>query len=102
MNHDCHGDVFTRWGKVWARCFLDSLMFEFREGMEFCLNCGRPWVGVEHKDWDPDASQEVLIRIDLPHFKFLAEERAKKIAVLEAEIETWKKMYKKEAGITAF
>lgn len=102
MNHQCFGDIFERFGKRLGRCLADSAIFEYREGMEFCPNCERPWAGAARKDWDPGKSVEVLLQIDLPHFKFLAEERSKKIARLESELETWKKMYKKEAGITAF
>jgi len=95
MNHHCHGDLFTRWGKKWARCFYDSTMFEFQEGLEFCPHCKRPWEGIENAhDFKPDLSSEVLIQIDLPHFKFLAEERKKKIESLEELLEIWKKMYK--------
>lgn len=103
MNHDCSGDIFVRHGKNWGRCLADSALFELREGLEFCPNCERPWMGtVDLQIWDPDQSEDVLIKIDLPHFKFLAEERARKIAHLEAELETWKKMYKDQAGIKSF
>lgn len=103
MNHDCHGDIFMRFGKRWARCFMDSTLFEPKEGMEFCPNCKRPWLGSEGaKDWNPDNSSAVLRQIDLPHYQFLAEEREKKIKKLEADLELWKKMYKDKAGITSF
>lgn len=103
MNHDCHGDVFSRFGKRWGRCFGGSAVFEIKEGMEFCPSCQRPWLGRDdHTDWNPDESEEVLRAIDLPHYKFLAEERAKRVKYLEEELELWKKMYKEKAGITAF
>ena len=31
MNHDCHGDIFTRFGKKWGRCFGDGSIFEIKE-----------------------------------------------------------------------
>lgn len=103
MNHDCHGDVFSRFGKRWGRCFADSSIFEIKEGMEFCPHCERPWLGSEcAKDWKPDKSYEVIQAIDLPHYKFLAEERGKRVKYLEEQLEVWKKMYKDKAGITSF
>lgn len=103
MNHDCSGDIFTRFGKRWGRCFGGGEIFELREGMQFCPSCNRPWLGSEGlKDWDPDECEEVLRTIDLPHYKFLAEERARMVKHLEQQLETWKKMYKDKAGITAF
>jgi hypothetical protein len=104
MNHDCHGDIFTRFGKRYGRCFGDSTIFEIQEGMEFCPACKRPWLGTESskKDWDPDESDEVLRQIDLPHYKFLAEEREKKLKYVEAERDRWIAIYKKEAGITSW
>jgi hypothetical protein len=104
MNHDCHGDIFTRFGKLWGRCFGGSEIFEIREGMEFCPSCKRPWLGTEgHKtDWNPDESDEVLRTIDLPHYKFLAEERGKKVKLLEEKLERWIGIYKKDMGITSW
>lgn len=100
MNHTCLGDIFARWGKRWGRCFGDSTMFELREGLEFCPACQRPWEGSEDQtDWDPDESDDVKLQIDLPQLKFMLEEKDRKIKKLEADLETWKEMYFKAAGI---
>lgn len=95
MNHDCHGDIFTRFGKRWGRCFGGGEFFEFLEGTEFCPVCKRPWCGTEgeKKDWSPDEDNRVLVEIDLPHYKFLAEERGKKAAHLAGLLEHWQKMH---------
>jgi hypothetical protein len=103
MNHTCLGDIFLRWGKKWGRCFADSTMFEVREGMEFCPACGRPWEGSEKRDdFDPDKNDQVSLQIDIPQLRFMLEEKDKKIAALQAELEEWKTMYKKAQGITSF
>jgi hypothetical protein len=104
MNHDCHGDIFTRFGKRWGRCFGGGSIFEMQEGLEFCPSCKRPWLGTkgDKTDWKPDECDEVLRKIDLPHYKFLADEREKRIQYLEAERDRWIAIYKKEAGITSF
>jgi len=103
MNHTCDGDIFTRWGKRWGRCFADSTMFPLLEGTEFCPACKRPWCGEENrKDFYPDLDDEVILQIDIPQYKFMLDEKAAKIKHLEEELETWKGMYKKQAGITSF
>jgi hypothetical protein len=100
MNHTCMGDIFVRWGKRWGRCFGDSTIFELREGMEFCPACKRPWDGMEKRtDFDPDESSAVIMQVDLPQFKFMVEEKDKKIQKLEADLEQWKKMYFDASGI---
>jgi hypothetical protein len=107
MNHDCNGDVFERWGKHRGRCILDSSFFDYEDGIEFCPNCKRPWHGVSVNEKDPDKQHSyvpeedraVLIEIDLPHFKRLAEERARKIAHLNEKLSRWQGMYFKASGI---
>jgi|SRR5579871_6633247 len=103
MNHDCHGDIFVRWGKRWGRCFADSTLFELREGVEFCPACKRPWQGMENRsDFYPDLCDQVLLQIDIPQMKFMLDEKTAKIKKLEEDLERWQTMYKKEAGITSF
>lgn len=100
MNHTCMGDIFQRWGKRWGRCFGDSTIFELREGTEFCPACKRPWEGMENrKDFYPDLDQDILVEIDIPQYKFMLEQKDVKIKKLEADLETWKDMYFKAAGI---
>lgn len=107
MNHDCHGDFFERWGKRWGRCLLDGSFFDWEDGIEFCPRCKRPWrgVSVDEKDperqnsYVPDEDTDVLLQIDLPHFKRVAEERARKIVHLEEKLSHWQDMYYKAAGI---
>ena len=103
MNHDCHGDVFERWGKRWGRCFADSSFFDYEDGIEFCPNCKRPWLGVSadkrDKSYKPDEDSRVLLEIDLPHFKRLAEERGRKITYLEEKLNRWQGMYYKATGM---
>lgn len=107
MNHECFGDVFERWGKTWGRCLGDGSFFAYEIGIEFCPNCDRPWMGVsvEEKDpnkrhtYDPDEDKEVLLKIDLPHFKRLAEERERMIAHLEEKHFLWQKMYYDSKGM---
>lgn len=104
MNHDCHGDVFERWGKRWGRCFGDGSFFDYEDGLEFCPNCKRPWLGIalEKRDKDgykPDEDSHVLVEIDLPHFKKLADERGRKITHLEGKLDQWIGMYYKAAGM---
>ena len=90
MNHDCNGDIFGRWGKTWGRCLGDGSFFTWEDGIEFCPNCKRPWRGISvdetdpdrRHSYDPDEDNDVLLQIDLPHFKRLAEERERKIAYL--------------------
>jgi hypothetical protein len=103
MNHDCHGDIFMRWGKRWGRCFGDSTIFELLEGTEFCPACKRPWIGMENrKDFYPDLDNDILVKVDIPQYKYMLDQKTAKIQKLEEELETWKAMYKKEKGITAF
>lgn len=100
MNHDCHGDLFTRWGKRWGRCLLDGSIFEFKDGTEFCPKCERPWLGMKKRDdFDPEKDETVLIEIDIPQLRYMAEQKDKKITYLEGQLELWKSMYFKEAGI---
>lgn len=100
MNHDCHGDIFTRWGKRWGRCFADSTLFELQDGTEFCPACKRPWVGMEDRsDFDPDKSTPVVLNIDVPQLKYMLEQKEQRIKHLEAQLEQWKKMYFDAKGI---
>ncbi len=101
MNHTCLGDIFERWDKKWGRCFADSSIFEIRQGMEYCPACGRPWDGSAGKkeDFEPDACDVVLREIDVPQFKFMLEEKSRKVKQLEEELEHWKKMYFEKTGI---
>jgi uncharacterized Zn finger protein (UPF0148 family) len=107
MNHDCNGDVFERWGKRWGRCFGDGTFFDYEDGIEFCPNCKRPWEGISTDEEDPDKQHsyipdedsEVLLKIDLPHFKKLADERGRKITLLEEKLDRWQGMYYKAAGM---
>lgn len=100
MNHDCHGDIFERWGKRWGRCVADGSFFDYEDGIEFCPSCNRPWLGMKKRDdYKPDEDSAVLLGIDLPHFKRLAEERGRKITHLEEKLSQWQGMYYKAAGM---
>ena len=100
MNHDCDGDIFTRWGKRWGRCFGGGAVFELRDGTEFCPECKRPWCGKEKRgDYDPEKDEVVLIEIDLPQLRYMTEQKDKKITYLDGQLELWKDMYFKAAGI---
>lgn len=106
MNHDCHGDIFERWGKRYGRCLADGSFFDYRQGIEFCPECHRPWLGKACHDKGIDSSDipsfctaQIEIGIDLPHFKMLAEERLKKIIYLEEVLEQWKDMYYKASNL---
>lgn len=105
MNHDCHGDIFERWGKLRGRCLADGSFFDYEDGLEFCPNCKRPWLGIfvdkqdqKHR-YKPDEDSAVLREIDLPHFKRVAEERGRKITHLEEKLNLWQGMYYKAAGM---
>lgn len=107
MNHDCHGDIFEWWGKRRGRCFADGSFFDYEDGIEFCPNCKRPWLGISVDKQDPGnqhnyvpaEDSSVLIKIDLPHFKRLAEERERKIVHLDEKLSLWQGMYYKAAGM---
>lgn len=103
MNHDCHGDIFQRWGKRHGRCFADGSFFDYEDGIEFCPNCKRPWLGTVRDEKDlgyvPDEDKHVLLEIDLPHFKRLADERDRKIVHLEEKLDRWVGMYYKASGM---
>lgn len=93
MNHACHGDIFTRWGKKYGRCLLGGDVFEYFEGLEFCPICERLFHPAKDvKDWDPSSDANVALMIDIPHYKKALSEKARKVKLLEEDLQKMREL----------